>query len=231
MPTLKITRRGLAPDYLRATFEYLLGVMLWPADEDRRDEYLHTCAAMRHADLAAAVPGAFTAAEMVSSLQEAALARAPADWREEMISRLHRGLLVGLYFARCWNRAVTGERVVIKELHALMTSTEFRAQHPSVDLGPKALEAAIRQFRPAGPLWGAVVILREERGEMFTPEAVADLLGTAEHVRRLAAATPLQGRSGALLPADVDVWRPPAWLQIPELRLVPSRADHSLFPK
>jgi len=223
VPVLKITRAAFAPENLRTTTEYLLGVMLWPTDESRRADYLRTCDVVRRADLVAAVPGAFTAEDLAASFQEAAIAHAPDHWRGEMLSRMHRGTLVGLYFYGCWNRAVLGERVIVKQLHALMTTPEVRARHPSADISPKTLEAYIRDFRSVGPLWAASIIFRLELAEPFpprTPDSLVNFFGVAEHARRLAAMTPLQERSEPLLPIGVDVWRPPPWLDLPELKLV-----------
>ena len=42
MPTLEITRRGLAPDHASATFDYVLSIMLWPIECEMRREFQRT---------------------------------------------------------------------------------------------------------------------------------------------------------------------------------------------
>jgi hypothetical protein len=225
MPILQITQAALAPEHARATFEYLLAVMLWPrpTDQDCRDAFLRTCDVARRADLAAAAPSTFAPNDLAASLRDALFARAPADWHAEIESRIHRGMLVGIYFAGCWNRAVSSERVSVKQLHGLMTAPKWRAQHPAADIGPKTLEAAIREFRQAGPLWAAAFICGKELDEPFPPrtsDGIIHLLAVAEDVRRVAASTSLQGRKEPLLPEAVDAWRPPTCLQLPEAKFV-----------
>jgi hypothetical protein len=216
-----LTQEEFTPERARETFEYLLAVMLWPrsADQDRRDAFLCTCDVARRADLAAAVPSTLAPDDLAASIRDALYARAPADWRVEIESRIHRGMLVGIYFAGCWDRAVRGERVSVKQLYGLMTAPEWRKQHPAADISPKTLEAAIREFRQAGPLWAAVFICHQELDEPFPPrtsDGFIHLLAFAEYVRRVAESTPLQGRNKPLLPPTVDAWRAPASLQLSE---------------
>ena len=223
MPTLQITRAGLAPENLRATVEALQAVMFWPRDQDRREAFLRTCDAARRAELAEAVPGAFAPADLTTLICDALHVRAPAEWRDEMEQRLYRGTLVGIFFAECWNNRVRGKSVSVKQVYNLMTTDQWRMQHPEADISAKTLEAAIRDFRPAGPLWAATVIRFQVFKEVFppnTPGGVVQFLATAEYVRQTAAATPLQGRNEPLLPAGTDVWRAPNWLQLPQLEAV-----------
>jgi hypothetical protein len=57
MPTLAITRAGLAPAHAVATLDYLLSIMLWPVECDMRQHFLRAAAAHRRAAAAIAVPG------------------------------------------------------------------------------------------------------------------------------------------------------------------------------
>ena len=167
--------RGLAPENLRATVEALQAVMFWPRDQDRREAFLRTCDAARRAELAEAVPGAFAPADLTTLIRDALHVRAPAEWRDEMEQRLYRGTLVGIFFAECWNNRVRGKSVSVKQVYNLMTTDQWRMQHPEADVSAKTLEAAIRDFRPAGPLWAATVIRFQVFKEVFHPTRRAAL--------------------------------------------------------
>lgn len=222
MPTLQITRAGMAPEHAMATCNYLLSLMLWPVECDDRTEFLQTCAAAAAIDAARAVPGAAHSPDLI---EQALRARRPADFQQVIDRRVQLGLQVGEYYASAWQHTLPEMELppfVAGEARRLMTSPQRRALHSGV-LGEKSLENVLREFRPAACLWAARFILEAENMDHAfpcAPDRIPEFLGLAEWVRRQLSQAGVGRRREPLLPPDADVWRPPAWLNLPRGRLV-----------
>jgi hypothetical protein len=219
-PTLQITRAGLRPEHAAATRNYLLSVMLWPAECDARTEFMKTCAAAAAVDAAEAVPGAPLSPEL---LQHVLQARSPKDHQNEVNRRITIGAQVGEFYARASQDAEFEQPFSVGEIRRRMTSPARRKLHPAV-LGDKSLEAALREFRPSAPLWAASHVIHAEHGEVEVPcrpDQILDFLGYAERIRMRVSALKLRHQHEPLLPPSADVWRPPTWMTLPPLRLLP----------
>jgi hypothetical protein len=106
MPTLEIRRARLRPEYAAMTFNYLLGIMLWPVECDARRDFMRTCAAGWKIDLNTAVPGLQSDIELL--LNEAIDVSPRESLSQQMRPRLARGERVGLELAKAIAEATWG---------------------------------------------------------------------------------------------------------------------------
>lgn len=148
MPTLEIRRAGLAPEYATATIDYLISVLIWPAECDERVEFMRTCAVGRMAALGAAVP-AMLQGIAPEDLLEAMPSRVLGAWMEP---RIYRGAAAGEFYATAVARRELGQLVSIASLREAMTTPDRRRLHPGADIGDTTLEGTLRDFRAVAHL-------------------------------------------------------------------------------
>ena len=218
MPTLEITRAGLAPQHADATNHYIFSIMLWPVECDARREFQRSCAALRRADAAAAVPGMPADPDLFRELAEIVPLRILEN---ELMPQYHRGLRVSYFYAAACGIATWGQPGIplsIKRLRDKITEPAHRALHPALDVGDKLLERDLRDFRSVSMLWAAAHVSAAEQLHVFRADRLAEFLALAEWLRTLAfKARTLKGEP--LLSPDVDLWRPPSWLKLPSVQL------------
>jgi len=220
MPTLEIRRAGLRPEYAAMTFNYLLGIMLWPVECDARRDFMRTCAAGWKIDLNTAVPGLQSDIELL--LNEAIDVPSREFLSQQMRPRLARGCRVGLELARAIGNSTwanpSSTRVSIKRLRADITTPELRKLHPWMDVGEKTLQKDSLEFRQVAHLWGAYQISNFERFDLFRPARLAEFLTLSEyvHARALQVRT---SKGDTLITRKVDSWRPPSRAPLPEVTL------------
>jgi hypothetical protein len=221
MPTLEITNAGLAPEAAPMTLNYLLGIMIWPAECDARREFLRTLTAQRRRDLFAVAPETADPAEILEVMDELASVRSPESLKENMQSRIERGSRVGEEFAAAIGIATwvkPGSLVSIKNLRWRMTTSQRRAAHPAMNVGEKQLEKDSREFRAVCHLWGALHINNIEQLGLFCPSRLAEFLSLSEWVR--SAGLRVRTKKGdPLLAPGSDSWRPPISLELPHCSL------------
>lgn len=218
MPTLQITRAGLAPEHAAATLDYVTSIMLWPLECDMRTEFQRTCAAGRRAAAAVAVPGLAAEPGLYSELEDIL---PPRILKKELQPQLGRGFRVGEFYASAcgltaWERP--GKPISIKQLRGQMTTEARRKAHPAMDVGDKLLERDLHDFRSVATLWAAGHISMAENLGLFCPKRISEFLSLSEWVR----AKLLQGltkKGDPLLPGDVDIWRVPPFLTLPSVSL------------
>jgi len=225
MPTLEIRRARLRPEYAAMTFNYLLGIMLWPVECDARRDFMRTCAAGWKIDLNTAVPGLQSDIELL--LNEAIDVSPRESLSQQMRPRLARGERVGLELAKAIAEATWGNparaRVSIKSLRGEMTTPERRKLHPAMDVSEKTLQKDSLEFRSVAHLWGAACISHTEGCDFFRPARLAEFLALSEGLRIRALQVPTL-KGDMLLSRDLDSWRPPSWLTLPTV-IVPPPLD------
>ena len=95
------------------------------------------------------------------------------------------------------------------------------AQEPAIAVGVKQIEKDALEYRTVAHLWAALHITHAEglHPPGYLADWLAEFLSLSEWVRHQALKVMTQ-KGTALLAADVDSWRPPAWLTLPAVSLV-----------
>lgn len=222
MPTLEIRRAGLRPEYAAMTFNYLLGIMLWPVECDARRDFMRTCAAGWKIDLNTAVPGLQSDIELL--LNEAIDVPSREFLSQQMRPRIARGYRVGEELAAAIGLATWANparaRVSIKSLRAELTMPERRKLHSAMNVSEKTLQKDSLEFRRVAHLWGALYISCADEYDLFRPDRLAEFLALSEGLRVRALQVPTI-KGDMLLGREVDSWKPPSWLTLPAVSLPP----------
>src|SRR4051812_46740231 len=181
MLALELTAAALAPQFARATSEYLFAIQIWPGfgQADRRAEFLETCAVARQVDEAKAVPGTFR----VEMLDQVFASSPLSSFQDEVSRRALQGVTVGMYYATAIELDRVGVPVSVKQLRAFQTRPELRRGHPAADIGEAQLRDLLREYRPAAHLLAArcmQAVAKLDAGEPSSPDPIGEFLALSE---------------------------------------------------
>ena len=216
MPTLQITRQGFAPEHAGTAHDYVLSIKLFPIECDDRLELQRSQSVHRRKVAALAVPGMPGLAmdgDLADELEDVLPKRLIA---EKLRPQIARGFRVGYFFACAYSHWYRGQGpLAIK----LLQGDILQAGHPVLDVSEKLVELDRHEFQSVGPLWAAhFICMAENRLDLLRPERLADYLSLSEMVREALMAKARTHKGTPVLSPTADVWRPPAWLQLPPQR-------------
>ena len=208
MPYLEITQAALDPQHARATCEYLMGIMLWPSDAERRAAFLKTAAAVRLVEEVEAVPGT----QRPDMLRQTLGVTAPRDFAAEVNRRWLEGAAVGEYYGIAFQRDLLHLPVSLKELTSVQTRSERRKLHPAADFGSSKLRDHLREYRPAAHLWASLYMRHADGIDCALPcslDQIDQFLSLATTIAARLGTIKLERQSRPMIGPGVDLWRVP----------------------
>ncbi len=172
------------------TRAYLIGVMLWPDDPERRREMMKTATVLHLRATLGTVPAAADAVADQVNLMTLALDALPLRIIHEKIgSRYFRGFLAGEFVGAAVVSDAGGLPVKLEHFKAAMTAEKHRKIHKGANISYSTLvNTILPRFRPVAHLWafyvkGGTYVYGSypDIDEMFQQQAVG-----LDHKRRTA---------------------------------------------